>query len=162
MSQAEKVCSDMLGFDDVVRHAVENAEAHRIAAAKRLVGLSTGSVELADAAGSLKEAEKEALDAHAMAAEAAAHALNATNAVAAMQRLAGEVIESRADQTGKLISRIQKLGAECAREAAATRRLTEALKKKWLSLSVEALSAAGATNSAATAVSNGIPSYGGP
>ena len=162
LAQAVKAASEVSGVSDIAIRATENAEACRIAATKLVAGLtSTGSVEQVAAIKSLREAEKAALDAGRMATEAVEHAVIATNAVAAMKKLAGQAVETETSQVDKIVTKIQKLGSQCVKEAAAARKLSDELKKKWLSLSSEAMLLPPSTNSIALTVSNGVPAAGG-
>lgn len=163
LATAVRAASDVSGIADIAMRAMENAEACRISAMKQLAGSKfTNSVERVAAERFLRDAEKASLEAGRMALEAAGHAGNVTNAVAAMKKLAGQAAEGDASQTDKIVTKMQKLGGQCVKEAAAARKLSDELKKKWLTLSSDAMLLPSPGNSVVSPASNSVPATSGP
>lgn len=157
LAQAAKAASEVSDVADIAMRATENAEAYRIAAMKLLAGLTaTGSVERVAAMKSLREAEKSALEAGRMAMDAARHAGNVTNAAVTMKQLAGQAVDVDTLQRDRILVKMQNLGGQCVKEAVAARKLSDELKKKWLSLSPDDMRLMSPTNSITPPVSNGV------
>lgn len=130
-----KASAEISGVDDIARRAVENAEARKIAATRQLAESAGNTAEEKAAVGEfLKKAEKEASEAQSMALELAVHTANVTNAVAAVRKLAEQAAVSGQSRAEKLAAKARELGDQCVREAATARKLSDDLKKKWLSL----------------------------
>jgi hypothetical protein len=159
VAEAVKASADALSAADIAKRAVENADACRCEAEEQLAEAMTndGPGRVGTAEATLKGARKEAAETREKAAEIAVHVANATNEVAAVKKLAEQAVAAGQAQAKKLAGKAQHRGDRCRKEAEAARRLSDGLKRRWLSLSPAPSLEPPRTNGVATSASNNAP-----
>jgi len=122
---------------EISKRAVENAEAVRLEAEKRVArSVKAGAATRGNiAVEALRSATRDAADAREMASEAGACAARVIETAACVKRLMDQAssVESASEREAMVVKALS-LAEACRRETSKALKISEALKRRWLML----------------------------